>query len=305
MNTSLSSRAETAHSAKPKGPLCDGAGDISPVAFCQPYEQAGGEPVLLSWSQCGACSGWFADPMPTGEQIARHWERISYADLDHADEIGDRKLALFSRVFEELDKRVSPGPLLDIGCNFGKFLTLAKSLGWKPAGYEPNTEAARCCVEAGFDVRSGWDLNACGFGDGQFSAITVIDVFCYSLHPFNDLQTYHRLLRPGGVLAMRLTNKHAAIRFLDRFTRSPRKDAAISRLLLAQFHSASPATIRYWLKKAGFADISIQGRATTGPWSEAGWRTRLAYGGAELLRFLTLGTVCLSPGILVFARRPV
>ena len=304
MNTSLFSQMDTSHSAARRCPLCDGTGGVSPLTFRQPYEQAGGDPVLLSWSECRECGGWFADPMPTGEQIARHWERISYADADHADAIGERKLALFSRLLDGLEKRVSPGPLLDIGCNFGRFLKLAKSRGWKPAGYEPNSEAAGSCVAGGFDVRSGWDLNACGFSNGQFSAITVVDVFYYSLQPFNDLATYHRLLRPGGVLAMRLTNKYAAIRILDRFTRSPRKDAAIARLLLAQFHSASPAIVRHWLKKAGFADISIQGRAATGPWREAGWGTRLAYGGAELLRILTLGAVNLSPGILVFARRP-
>jgi SAM-dependent methyltransferase len=305
MNASTSTAA-----AEPKAvdtrrcPLCNETGGIAPLAFHQLYDQAGLDPVALAWSECRACRGWFADPMPTREQIAKHWERVDYADIDHADVIGDRKVPLFKRVLDGLAKRISSASLLDIGCNFGRFLTLAKGYGWTPYGFEPNAEAAQRCVAAGFDVRAGWELEDCGFADQQFLAITVIDVFCCSLHPFADLVTYRRLLKPGGVMAMRLTSKHAAIKAVDSWMKPPRRDKIISRLLLGQFHSATPSTIRKWLAKAGFVDISIEGRAMACPWREARWRSRLAYGGTDLLRAVTLGAVNLSPGILVFARRP-
>jgi SAM-dependent methyltransferase len=242
--------------------------------------------------------------MPSRQQVARHWGRVDYADPNRADVIGDHKLPLFGRVLDGLEQRVRPGLLLDIGCNFGHFLTMAQARGWRPVGLEPNEDAAERCRAAGFDVRSGWEVEECGFADESFDAVTSIDVFYYSLRPFGDLVAYRRLLKPGGVLAMRLTNKHAAIKLLDWFTNSARRDAAISRLLLGQFHSAAPNTIRRWLVRAGFVDISIQGRAMSRSWSESRWQTRLAYGTAEALRVLSLGTVRLSPGLLVFARRP-
>lgn len=305
MNTLVSAQPKITAIDARRCPLCDGVGGVLPRRFHQLYSQAGAEPAVLSWSGCRQCRGWFADPMPSSEQIAKHWQEIDYADVDNADSIGAGKVALFSRVLDGLAQRISPGALLDIGCNFGRFLTLAQDHGWTPIGVEPNPQAAKCCTNAGFDVRSDWDLQECGFADQQFAAVTAIDVFCYSRHPFSDLVAYRRLLQPGGVLAMRLTNKHAAIRVLGPLMNSHQRDAAISRLLLGQFHSATPGTIRHWLGKAGFVDISIHGRAMAGPWSEAPWRSRLAYGGAELLRVLTLGTINLSPGILVFARRPL
>ncbi len=304
MNTPVSAQSKITAIDARRCPLCDGLGGVLPLRFHQLYSQAGTEPAVLSWSECRQCRGWFADPMPSSEQIAKHWQKVDYADVDNADSIGARKAPLFTRVLDGLAQRISPGSLLDIGCNFGRFLTLAQNHGWMPVGIEPNPQAAKCCIDAGFDVRSGWDLQECGFADQQFAAVTAIDVFCCSLHPFSDLVAYRRLLHPGGVLAMRLTSKHAAIKLLGPLMNSSRRDAAISRLLLGQFHSATPRTIRHWLEKAGFADISIHGRAMACPWSEARWRSRLAYGGAELLRALTLGTVSLSPGILVFARRP-
>lgn len=300
----FSSPSRTTALADRRCVLCNSVGGVLPLQFHQLYSQADAEPAVLSWAECRQCRGWFADPMPSSEQIAKHWQSVDYADLDNADSIGAQKIPLFTRIMDGLAQRICPGSLLDIGCNFGKFLSLAQYYGWKPVGIEPNPQAAKCCIDAGFDVRSGWDLQECGFADQQFAAVTAIDVFCYSLHPFSDLVAYRRLLRAGGVLAMRLTSKHAAIKVLSALKNPARRDAAISRLLLGQFHSASPRTIRHWLEKADFADISIHGRAMACPWSEAHWRSRLAYGGAELLRAVTLGAVSLSPGILVFAQRP-
>jgi SAM-dependent methyltransferase len=301
-NTSVSSEVST--SVAQHCPLCDATGTVTRLRFRQRYDQAGADPVLLTWSACPHCHGWFVDPMPSSEQIAKHWERADYADLDHAGTIGDRKIPLFSRVLDGLAQRIRPGKLLDIGCNFGRLLAMAKERGWTPFGFEPNDEAVKVCVDAGYDVHSGWELRECGFSDEQFDAITVVDVFCCSLHPFDDLVGYHRLLRPGGAMAMRLTSKHAAIRVVDKLLDGARRDTLISRLLLGQFHSATPGTVRRWLTKAGFVDVVVQGRAMACPWSEACWKSRLAYGGMDVLRAVTLGTVNLSPGILVFARKP-
>jgi SAM-dependent methyltransferase len=292
-------------SAVRRCPLCDAPDGAAGVRFRQRYDQSGGEPVWLTWSACRHCRGWFADPMPTRQQIARHWQRVDYADPGHAGVIGDRKIPLFTRVLEGLERRVRPGSLLDIGCNFGRFLTMAQARGWKPVGFEPNEDAAKRCRAAGFDVRTGWEVEECGFADEGFDAVTAVDVFCCSLHPFRDLLAYRRLLRPGGVLAMRLTNKHAVLRAVDALLPSAsRRDRLISKLLLGQFHSASPGTVRRWLAQAGFVEPAIEGRAMACPWREARWRSRLAYGGTDLLRAVTLNAVNLSPGLLVFARRP-
>jgi len=89
-----------------------------------------------------------------------------------------------------------------VGCNFGRFLKRARDAGWRGRGFEPNTEAAEATRQLGFEVASGWQLAEAGFSPAQFQAIVLVDVFYYSWHPFQDLQTYCRLLRPGGMLVV-------------------------------------------------------------------------------------------------------
>jgi SAM-dependent methyltransferase len=299
----LTSEDEAGGAPTSRCPLCDANGNITRLRFHQRYEQANAPPAQLTWSSCGRCHGWFADPMPNEHQIARHWAWADYAAPQQSQRIGDRKSPLFTRVLDGLEQRTRPGRLLDIGCNFGRFLEMAKARGWTPSGYEPYEEAAKRCIAQGYDVRGGWEGLDCGLAENQFDALTVVDVFCVSLHPARDLSAYHRLLRPGGVMAMRLTNKHLVLRAVESLTKGDRRDAIISRLLFGQLHSASPRTIRRWLAKAGFDNIAVEGRAMATPWSKSRLRSRLAYGGMEVLRAVTLGTINLSPGILVFARK--
>jgi SAM-dependent methyltransferase len=202
-----------------------------------------------------------------------------------------------------VSQRTKPGPLLDFGCNFGQFLAAARESGWCPTGFEPNATAAEQARSKGFDVRCGWSLHEASFTEGYFAAITAIDVFYYVWLPIATIDDFYRLLRPGGVLAMRLTNKRLLMGFVRAFSSAGSRDERISRILQGQFHSISLTSLSRILHGVGFDRIQIQPHAVTAPWNSVGWQTRVAYLGAGMLYYLSFTKVNLSPGVLLFAQK--
>jgi SAM-dependent methyltransferase len=288
----------------PQCPLCGAIHRTHHARFRQLYSQADGPPLPLEWWECRACAGWFVYPVPQPEAIKRNWEAVAYNDPQYEIPIAQGKAVVHRQILTGLSRRTQPGPLLDFGSNFGQFLLMAEGAGWVPYGFDPYRPAVEAARAKGFDVRCGWSLQDAGFLEGYFTAITAIDVFYYVWHPRAALDTYYRLLRPGGVLAMRLSNKRFFMGLARAF--SPlgvKRDARMSRILQNQFHSISLASLTRVLTQIGFTDVTIEPRARTGwPWSSP-WRTRFLYRLADALYVLTFRRVNLSPGVLLFARR--
>ena len=102
---------------------------------------------------------------------------------------------------------------------------------------------------------------------------------------------------------MRLTNKRFVLGVTRAFSKvGSSRNEKISRILKTQFHSIGVGSLRRILEAVGFEDVKIQPRAMTAPWSAHSWQTQAAYLGAAILYCLSLKTVNLSPGILLFGR---
>jgi SAM-dependent methyltransferase len=284
--------------------LCNAVGRIVPAAFQQLYPQLGTAPVCLDWWECGGCGGWFAYPVPIPSVIDRYWRTVAYNDPRREVDIAQGKEGVQRRILGGLSRWVDTGPLLDFGCNFGQFLLMARDAGWAPSGFEPNVSVAELARAKGFEVRCGWSLQDVGFPTEHFAAITVNDAFCYVWDPVATLCTFHNLLKPDGVLAMRLTNKRFILGLVRAFSKAgPVRNIRISRLLQGQFHSLRPDRLGRIMRGVGFDRIRIQPRAMTTSWSALGWSTRTAYLGADCVYVLSLATINLSPGVLLFARK--
>ncbi len=93
------------------------------------------------------------------------------------------------------------GDLLDVGAATGFFLDLAQNRGWRCVGVEPSAFAVREAASKGLNVREGVieELDA---PDGSFDVVTMWDVVEHVRDPRAALGAAHRLLRPGGVLAI-------------------------------------------------------------------------------------------------------
>lgn len=258
---------------------------------------------MTSWWQCSQCGGWFAGPLPPPDVIRSNWRTVLYADPSYEQIIASYKSCLTNRILTGLRERGSIGTLLDVGCSTGKFMLEALGNGWKVAGFDPNEAATAMARQRGLDVRTGWTVQECGYDPATFDAITAVDVFYYSQHPLEDLRTFQRLLRDGGTLAMRISNKRF-IMGLARYlvSSSDRRDVRLSRLLQGQFHSISLGSLASVLKEIGFSRIHYE-PAPTAPLRCHSIPSRMLYLIANALHRTTLGRIHLSPGILLFAQK--
>lgn len=183
---------------------------------------------------------------------------------------------------------------------------MARDADWSPSGFEPCELAAAVARFKGFDVRSGWSLEDAGFPESHFAVITAIDSFYYVWKPLRTLEYFHQLLKPGGVLAMRISNKRSVLGFVRACSVPGRKrNARISRTLQAQFHSINLKALEQILRTVGFDRVYTIPRAMTSPWRFCTWRTRLAYFGSDVLYATSLGSVNVYPGVIVIARKAI
>jgi 2-polyprenyl-3-methyl-5-hydroxy-6-metoxy-1,4-benzoquinol methylase len=97
------------------------------------------------------------------------------------------------------------GKLLEIGCGNGDRLALFRDLGWKTNGIEPDAKAAQLASARGLSVLSA-TLQPGALPAASFDAILMSHVIEHVPDPQETIRECHRLLRPGGVLAMLTPN---------------------------------------------------------------------------------------------------
>ncbi len=158
-------------------------------------------------ARCGRCGTVFTDLAPSTHEILELYsdryfrggiERRGYCDYG-ADESVLR--ASFRRKLR-LVNRFAPrkGALLDVGCAYGYFLDVAEKSGWRCFGLEASPFAASEARARGHRVVHGVSLGA--FGSGTFDAVTMWDVLEHMPDPVGCLRDVHRVLLPGGLLAL-------------------------------------------------------------------------------------------------------
>jgi SAM-dependent methyltransferase len=285
--------------------LCDAQVTISAAGFTQLYRQGPSEPVAIPWWECSECRSWFAAPHPTPEQIARNWQGVSYNNPADELVITRFKTELDDKLLAALERYVPwKGTVLDYGSNFGRFLERARAQGWVGIGVEAFAAGIEATRSKGFTTYAGWELEGLDIAAGSVDAIVENDVFCYVWNPYRHLQRAFELLRPGGALLMRATNKRFLQGLVRATTRGARRGRAVSAMLQGQFHSTTVHTLARVLTKVGFRVEEIQAGATTAPPSHYGRATRALYSVSGLLDRVTAGAVNVSPGVCIVASKP-
>ena len=201
--------------------------------------------------------------------------------------------------------------LLDVGCGMGFFLKEAKSRGWKRA---IGVEVSRLAIDyanrkIGVEVREG-DLREVNFPENHFDLATAWNVIDQLQEPLNTLREIHRVLKKGGLIALRISNFNFHL-LIHRLSNSLEK-LGLKRISLSThgcFHiyAFSPASIRFALQRAGYVNIKVYNSPIEGG-SPARNRLdrairKLAFGLAEGAFYLTGGTFVISPSLLVFAQK--
>jgi 2-polyprenyl-3-methyl-5-hydroxy-6-metoxy-1,4-benzoquinol methylase/ribosomal protein S27E len=160
--------------------------------------------------RCMECGLIFVNPRPGFAELATQYES-EYFQCDapvfggYENYEGDRENIL--RTFRRrLGRVMAQAPcaaprLLDVGCATGLFLEVARDAGAKAEGLDLSGFAVEQARNKGFTVRQG-QLADAGLADGSFDVLTMWDIIEHVTDPQGLLKECHRVLAPGGALAI-------------------------------------------------------------------------------------------------------
>ncbi len=162
--------------------------------------------------RCQNCGLIYQNPRPTPAEMAEHYPE-EY-DCYGSDPVSADTPWLLRQVYgyglrkrtRAVRRHLRGGRLLDVGCASGNFLiAMRQHPGWALQGVEISPYAAALAREQGLDVFTG-TLEEAGHPDEHFDAVTLWDVFEHLHDPVGTLAEIRRIMKPGGVLVMRVPN---------------------------------------------------------------------------------------------------
>jgi 2-polyprenyl-3-methyl-5-hydroxy-6-metoxy-1,4-benzoquinol methylase len=164
---------------------------------------------------------------------------------------------MFRRVLARLAERKPTGRLLDVGAGYGFFLDLARRRGYEVTGVEvASVPWAHARHRLGLEVRLG-RLEEAGFADGQFDAVTMLNVIEHLEDPLGALREAHRITTSDGVIVLVTPNLNfgPVLRLAHRLRRRPYLDG----LFDVPFHLYffRPEILRNLAQAAGFEVYSL------------------------------------------------
>jgi 2-polyprenyl-3-methyl-5-hydroxy-6-metoxy-1,4-benzoquinol methylase len=159
--------------------------------------------------RCGRCGFIYVNPMLREELLVEYYSAVSgsWADITEKEAYTSFQNKYYNFHLDIIEKhsRTSNKTILDIGCNNGEFLTVARSRGWQPVGHELNTYAVERARSKGIEVLEG-KLSEETFKGRKFGAITFLGVLEHLPFPHQLLKIARAHIEAGGVLASLVPN---------------------------------------------------------------------------------------------------
>ena len=167
---------------------------VNPDAFRPSSERFG--TAVGRIVRCRACTHGFVAELPPTTSVSTAYE-------DAADPVSLREeegqVETARRALIEIERRVQPGRVLDVGCWTGSFLVAARERSWETVGIEPSRWAVERARARGVDVRHG-ELASQDLERGSFDLVVMCDVLEHLEDPNEALRTAAGLLRDGGAI---------------------------------------------------------------------------------------------------------
>lgn len=171
---------------------------------------------------CGQCGLILRRPQTHGSSSVSAYEDDRYPDERLEEMIASQK-TLYRKKVPVLRRLLAPSAsvrIVEVGSFVGGFLELARTAGWHAVGVDPNPQLAESCESRGLSVfRGTLEQFAPREAPGSIDAITIWNTFDQLPDPTPTLDAAAALLRPGGVLAVRVPHGLAFRRLHGRRAR--------------------------------------------------------------------------------------
>jgi 2-polyprenyl-3-methyl-5-hydroxy-6-metoxy-1,4-benzoquinol methylase len=211
-------------------------------------------------SQCIGCSLMYTSPrLRSPEQVywgdaARYYEE---ARLIFEGKAGHHRDPNYRAEIETVERYKKAGRFLDVGWNMGMLLRLAMQRGWVCVGVEPSPSLAELAKKHGFPVWNHFLHEAPESENASFDVVALSDVFEHITEPLPFLRQAARLLKPDGILYVKVPNAKWNIlkqRMLALLGRHPRQGLWDAYEHVVHY---SDQTLRAMLTKGGFTVLKI------------------------------------------------
>ena len=149
--------------------------------------------------QCRNCHLIYVNPIEKASKINGDYSQRGSAD---ASIIRRSRLHATKSQVQLIKKHNNGANLLDIGCGEGFFLSNASKAGYNAKGIELSQDAvAYAKKEFRLDIETK-PLEELQFPENHFDVVTLWVVLEHVPYPLTILKEVHRILRPGGLLAV-------------------------------------------------------------------------------------------------------
>jgi len=198
-------------------------------------------------SKCKRCKLYFQNPRIKSKFIKKFYPKnLSYFDNQDFSLKNVNIPQTLANWGVKNPKKIKT--ILDIGCAYGKNLLIAKKIGWKAIGIEPNKYAAQKGKKMGLDVKNIAFEN---FKTKQkFDLIIASMVIEHVYNPWKFLKKCFHLLPPGGVIYITLPLANGSFTLFRKY----------SYVLQLPTHLYLPSKkhILYLLKNTGFVSLKFK-----------------------------------------------
>jgi SAM-dependent methyltransferase len=197
------------------------------------------------------------------ETLGRY--QLHYAKQFPPERIEPSRRQLLASVVARAGTLSAPGRLLDVGCGGGHLLAMARTAGWRPLGTDIAHEACRAAGTTAPVVRAA--AEALPFRAGSLDAVTLVNVLDHTTRPGAVVREAARVLRPGGLLVVRVPNGafHARVtRVLSHLGLWVRWRSWDTYPILHLF-AFGPRALRRLVERSGFEVLSVENSELAGP----------------------------------------
>lgn len=209
---------------------------------------------FLSCPGCGLIFREGLDAPGKADQLRGYYENDYFRALAW-DQLKGHRDAIFCEAINRIGGQVRCGRLLDVGCGCGFFLREARARGWAVTGLDPSRDSINYLNSMLGAVGVAGTLEDIDPGE-RYDVITMINVLDHLIDPWEDVRRAAALLRPGGLLYLRLPNGrfHGA---LLRFLRSWGLGGKARHLVVFHNYSMAPTWLERMLADQGLTEIAI------------------------------------------------
>ncbi|MBI5839375.1 MAG: class I SAM-dependent methyltransferase [Chloroflexi bacterium] len=158
---------------------------------------------------CSSCGLNYLSPRLTESAILKLYKdeayynsNISGQGYDEYLDIGHNWEKTFTRRLKQIAPYKSSGRALDIGCGPGYFLTAAQKLGYDVYGLDPSDYIVSQAGKTWGDRIQLGTIETADYEPESFDLVVAFDTFEHIYDPKLFVKSIHRLLKPGGVLAI-------------------------------------------------------------------------------------------------------